>query len=64
MATLVHALPFERHELRAGARMVVSVTRRGYVGKRTVIVVRQGRPPSRRDACLFPGSRIARACRS
>ena len=64
MATLVHARPFERHELRAGARMVVSITRRGYVGKRTVIVVRRGQAPLRRDACLFPGSRIARSCRS
>jgi hypothetical protein len=64
MATLVHARPFERHELRAGARMVVSVMRRGYVGKQTVIVVRRGRTPLRHDACLFPGSRSARPCRS
>lgn len=53
--------PYERR-LRAGVRLTISVTRRGYVGKRTLIVLRHGKPPRRRDRCLFPGSRRARRC--
>jgi hypothetical protein len=38
------------------------VTRRGYVGKRTVIQLRRGKTPTRRDLCLFPGVRKPKAC--
>jgi hypothetical protein len=62
-ASLVHVVPFER-DLRAGTRIVITVTRRGYIGKHTVIVVRRGHPPARRDACLFPGSSKPRRCPS
>jgi hypothetical protein len=47
--------------LRAGARVTVAVTRRGYVGRRTTIVVRQGTPPTRHDTCLSTSGR-AIAC--
>jgi hypothetical protein len=60
-AALVHVVAFER-VLRAGTRITVTVTRRGFVGKHTVILVRRGRPPARVDRCLFPGSARPRAC--
>jgi hypothetical protein len=41
---------------RAGARIVVRVTREGFVGKHTAIRIRRGKAPLRRDRCLFPGS--------
>jgi len=58
---LVHLAPYERL-LRGTVRLVISVTRRGYVGKRTIITLRRGKPPVRRDLCLFPGVRRARSC--
>ena len=42
---------FER-SLRAGVKITVSVTRRGYIGKRTTFVIRRGAPPLRSDRCL------------
>ena len=52
---------FERH-LRAGVRLEIRVTRPGYVGKHTLIRIRRGTPPSRRDRCLYPGSTAPRRC--
>ena len=48
---------FERG-LRAGVKITVSVTRRGYVGKRTTFVIRRGAPPLRSDRCLSAKGRI------
>jgi hypothetical protein len=53
--------PFER-DLRAGTRLEVAVTRRGYVGKFTVIVIRRQAPPSRSDRCLMPGAKRPVRC--
>jgi hypothetical protein len=50
--------------LRAGVRLRVRVTRRGFVGKHTTIRIRRGAAPARRDLCLRPGSRRASACAS
>ncbi len=52
----------ERYErgLRAGVRITVSVTRRGYVGKRTTFVIRRGAPPLRSDRCLSSKGRLTR----
>jgi hypothetical protein len=47
---------------RAGAVIEVRVTKRGWIGKYTRIVVRRGKPPARRDLCLFPGSSRPRTC--
>jgi hypothetical protein len=58
---LVHLRPYERM-LKSGVRLEISVTRAGYVGKRTLITLRRGKPPVRKDLCLFPGARRARAC--
>jgi len=59
---LVHVAPFERRRLRAGTRLTITVSKRGFLGKYTRIVLRRGRPPTRRDACLHPGSLRPRAC--
>ena len=48
---------------RAGARIVIRVTRAGFVGKHTVIRIRRGKAPLRRDRCLYPGSEAPTACR-
>ena len=47
---------------RAGVRIDVRVTRPGRIGKHVRITIRKGKPPARRDACLWPGSRKPRAC--
>ena len=48
--------------LPAGIRITIRVVRRGSIGKYTRIRIRAGAPPSRRDACLMPGSIRAVAC--
>jgi hypothetical protein len=50
---------FERG-LRAGVRITISVTRRGYVGKRTTFVIRRGKAPLRADRCLSAKGRVTR----
>jgi hypothetical protein len=50
--------------LRAGTRLVISVTRAGFIGKRTVIVIRRKRMPLRTDGCLAPGSTRTMTCPS
>jgi hypothetical protein len=47
--------PFER-ALKAGTRLEISVTKPGYIGKFTVLVIRRGAAPTRSDRCLKPGS--------
>jgi hypothetical protein len=42
-----------------GTRLVVLVTRRGYIGKRTEILVRRGRPPLRSDRCVAGAKVVA-----
>jgi hypothetical protein len=49
-------------ELRPGARFTVKVTKRRTVGVVSVWRVRSPRPPTRRDLCLWPGTKRARAC--
>jgi hypothetical protein len=52
---------FER-ELRAGTRLEITVTKPGYVGKWTTIVIRRGTAPRRRDRCVYPGPRDRVPC--
>ena len=49
--TLTRARAFER-VLASGTTLTVSITRKGYVGKRTVFTIRRGKAPLRRDTCL------------
>jgi hypothetical protein len=53
--------PFQR-AFRAGVRIDVRVTRTGRIGKYVRIVIRRGKPPARRDACLWPGARAPTPC--
>src|SRR5215217_6873387 len=46
-----------RRPFPAGARLVISVTKPGRIGKHTTIVIRRGAAPMRRDRCLMPGAR-------
>ena len=48
--------------LRAGTRLVIRVTRPGFLGKHTSIAVRRGKAPTRRDRCLYPGAKGPVAC--
>jgi hypothetical protein len=60
-SAVVHVTPYER-VLRGSMRLEISVTRAGFVGKRTVITLRRGKAPARRDLCLYPGVRKAKSC--
>jgi hypothetical protein len=53
--------PLERY-LRAGVEITIRVTRPGFIGKYTHLVIRSRKPPRRRDACLFPGDLRPRPC--
>ena len=48
--------------LPAGTRLVIRVTKRNRIGKHTLIVIRKGKAPTRRDRCLFPGSAKPARC--
>jgi PKD repeat protein len=47
-----------------GARLIVTVTKKGFIGKYTTVRMRRGKPPLRRDLCLWPGARKGKACPS
>jgi hypothetical protein len=53
--------PFERN-LRSGTQITVTVTRAGYVGKRTVFKIRRGKAPLRSDSCLSPATGKVQKC--
>jgi hypothetical protein len=50
---------FER-SLRSGTRISVTVSRKRYIGKRTIFVIRRGRAPSRVDNCINSRYRVTR----
>ena len=54
---------YEGH-LRASARLVIRVTRPGFVGKHTLIRIRRGEQPLRRDRCLYPGTEGPTKCKA
>ena len=58
-STLTRMGRFER-SLRAGVKITVQVTRRGYVGKRTTFVIRRGAAPTRSDRCLSAKGRLTK----
>jgi len=53
--------PFERL-LAAGTRLEIRVTKPGFVGKWTTIVIRRKSEPWRRDRCVQPGARRPGRC--
>jgi hypothetical protein len=56
-----HIRPLERY-LRAGVVITIRVTRPGFIGTYTNVVIRSRKRPKRRDACMFPGENRPRAC--
>jgi hypothetical protein len=48
--------------LRAGVRITVRIQSPRHVGKYVRVVIRAGKPPARRDACVLPGRRRAVSC--
>lgn len=48
--------------LHAGTRIMIRVSRPGFVGKYVRIVIRDGIAPTRRDACLLPGRAKPASC--
>jgi hypothetical protein len=48
--------------LRPGTKVIVTVTKAGFIGKRTTFTMMRGRQPLRRDLCLVPGARKASHC--
>jgi hypothetical protein len=56
-----HIRPLERY-LRAGVVITIRVTRPGFIGTYTNVVIRSRKRPKRRDACVFPGETRPRAC--
>jgi PKD repeat protein len=48
--------------LDAGTRVVVTVTKRGLVGKQIQFTIRRTQPPVRRELCLVPGAKRAAQC--
>ena len=60
-ASLMRVPRFEQ-SFPAGTRLVISVTKRGRIGKHTAIAIRRGKAPTRLDRCLMPGSRRPVRC--
>jgi hypothetical protein len=53
--------PLERY-LSAGLAITIRVTRPGFIGTYTRVVIRSRKRPARRDACLIPGDIRPRPC--
>jgi hypothetical protein len=60
-ASLTRIARFQR-AMPAGVRIVITVTKPRRVGKHTLITIRRGAAPTRRDRCLMPGSRKPVRC--
>ena len=52
---------FERMSA-SGTKLTVSVTRAGYIGKRTTFTIRRGKAPLRKDTCLSSTSGKTQKC--
>ena len=60
-AALVRITRFQA-ALKAGTRLLITVTKPGRIGKHTTIVIRRGKAPRRVDRCLLPGTARPIAC--
>jgi hypothetical protein len=61
IAALQRFPAFER-TLRAGIRLTIVVSKPGFVGKWTEIVIRRGLAPRRSDRCVMSGARTPERC--
>jgi hypothetical protein len=60
-ASVTHLHVFERN-LRAGTRLIITISKPGFITKVTTIIIRRGHAPARTDMCVAPGARRASAC--
>ena len=60
-ASMIRIFAFQRR-LKAGTRIVITVTRPNRIGKHTTFVIRKGKPPKRVDRCLYPGVKKPTKC--
>jgi hypothetical protein len=60
-ASMTRIFAFQRR-MRAGTKIVITVTKRNRIGKHTTFVIRKGKPPKRIDRCLYPGVKRPAAC--
>jgi hypothetical protein len=59
---LTHLAKFEK-TLRAGTRLTIKISKPGgYITKVTVLEIRRGSAPMRRDGCLWPGKKKMQRC--
>jgi hypothetical protein len=61
-ATKVRRVRQLERYLRAGTRIDVVITKRGYIGKWTTIRIHAAAPPTRRDRCAYPNGRRPVPC--
>jgi PKD repeat protein len=53
-----------QRRFRPGAKLTITVTKSGFIGRQTTFKLRRRKPPVRRDLCLPPGAKKATACPS
>jgi len=56
-----HIKKFER-TLKAGTRIMLTTSRKGYVSEVTLITIRSKRAPQRSDSCILPGKKTRQRC--
>jgi hypothetical protein len=64
MVAAVRHIPVFERALPAGTRLIVTVSKRGFIAKVTTITIRRGRPPARSDLCIAPGAKRPGRCPS
>jgi PKD repeat protein len=53
-----------QRRFRPKTKLIITVTKSGFIGKQTTFTLRRRKPPLRRDLCLNPGAKKATACPS
>jgi PKD repeat protein len=53
-----------QRRFRPGAKLIVTVTKSGFIGRQTTFTLRRRKAPLRRDLCLPPGAKKATTCPS
>jgi large repetitive protein len=59
-------LPFKKlqRKFRPKTKLIITVTKSGFIGRQTTFTMRRRKPPLRRDLCLNPGAKTATPCPS
>jgi PKD repeat protein len=53
-----------QRRFRPKTKLIITVTKSGFIGRQTTFTLRRRKPPLRRDLCLNPGAKKATACPS